>query len=80
MGDAAGVFGAHVDGPPAERRDPGWVIVCDCGYVAHGGDEAALVADARRHAREEHGLELSAEQILRSARAPGDAGAGREQS
>jgi hypothetical protein len=48
----------------------GWAIGCECGYVARGADEEGLVADARRHAREAHGLELSREQILLSSREP----------
>jgi predicted small metal-binding protein len=44
----------------------GWAIGCECGYVARGADEEELVADARRHARAAHRLELSREQILRS--------------
>jgi predicted small metal-binding protein len=61
-GSAAGSAGAHGEGM-------GWAMGCECGYVARGGDEEGLVADARRHAREAHLLELSREQILRSARA-----------
>ena len=79
MRDPVRVPGTRTDGPAAERRDPGWAIVCECGHVARGADAAALVAGAVRHAREEHGLELSAEQILRSARPPGEPGGGREQ-
>jgi hypothetical protein len=45
----------------------GWAIGCECGYVARGDDEEGLVADARRHAREAHRLELTREQILLSA-------------
>ena len=55
-----------------EGGDPGWELGCECGYVARGSDEAALVADARRHAREAHRLEVSADQILRGARPPGE--------
>lgn len=77
--DPVGVSGTRTDGRALDSGDPGWAIGCECGYVARGGDEAALVVDARRHAREEHGLELPAELILRSARPPGGAGGGREQ-
>jgi hypothetical protein len=45
----------------------GWAIGCECGYVARGDGEEGLVADARRHAREAHRLELTREQILLSA-------------
>jgi predicted small metal-binding protein len=48
----------------------GWAIGCECGYVARGDDEERLVADAQLHAREAHHLELTREQILRSAREP----------
>jgi predicted small metal-binding protein len=77
--DPGVVSGTRTDRAAAGGGASGWAIGCECGYVARGADEAALVADARRHARDEHGLELSAEQILRSARPPGDAGGGREQ-
>jgi len=62
-GTAAGSAGAHGEGV-------GWAIGCECGYVARGADEDGLVADARLHAREAHRLDLSREQILRSAREP----------
>ena len=37
---------------------------CDCGYVASGGSDAELVADAQAHANQSHGLDLPAELIL----------------
>ncbi|MDQ4130783.1 MAG: DUF1059 domain-containing protein [Actinomycetota bacterium] len=37
---------------------------CDCGYVAWGEDDRTLVAIARSHAWEEHGVRLTAELIL----------------
>ena len=77
--DPVGVSGTRTDGRALDRGDPGGAIDCECGYGARGGDEAALVVEARRHAREEHGLELPADLILRSARPPGGAGGGREQ-
>lgn len=77
--DPAWVSATTTGGTEAQGGDPGWAVGCECGYVARGGDETALVADARRHARDEHRLELTAEQILRGARPPGDAGGGREQ-
>lgn len=30
------------------------VIRCECGYVARGGDEDALLVDARRHIESDH--------------------------
>lgn len=77
--DPSRVSGTRTDGRAIGGGDPGWAAGCECGYVARGGDAAELVADARRHAREEHGLDLPAELILRSARPPGGAGGGREQ-
>jgi len=73
------VSGTRTGDANASGGDPGWELGCECGYVARGGDAAALVADARRHALEEHRLELSADQILRGARPPGEAGGGRVQ-
>ena len=50
-----------------------WLLGCECGYVARAADEDGLVADALRHARDAHRLELSPAQILRGAQrtAPG---------
>ena len=43
-------------------------ITCPCGYVVRGKDETAIVAKAKRHAKEAHGMELTREQILAMAR------------
>jgi len=43
------------------------VIHCPCGYVIRAGDDQELVAQAQRHAKELHGMELSAEQALAMA-------------
>ena len=40
------------------------VLRCDCGFEVRSGDEARLVADARQHARDVHGMELTYEQVL----------------
>jgi hypothetical protein len=48
------------------------VIECECGW-SYQGPEDELVAGARRHAREAHGLQLTREQVLAAAR-PADAG------
>jgi Protein of unknown function (DUF1059) len=40
------------------------VLRCDCGFEARAEDEGALVAQVQRHAREVHGMALSAEQAL----------------
>jgi hypothetical protein len=47
-----------------EEKAPGRGLECDCGYVAHGEDDDELVAAVQAHAREQHGMELSAELIL----------------
>jgi predicted small metal-binding protein len=41
-----------------------WTLDCECGYVATGTDDAALVADAQRHARTVHGMEMTTELLL----------------
>jgi hypothetical protein len=38
------------------------VLECDCGFEASAEDEDGLVAEIRRHAREEHGMTLSSRQ------------------
>lgn len=40
---------------------------CDCGYVAEGDDDAALVRAARAHARDVHKIELTSELVLAAA-------------
>ena len=47
-----------------EEKAPGQGLECDCGYVAHGEDDDELVAAVQAHAREQHGMKLSAELIL----------------
>jgi predicted small metal-binding protein len=42
-------------------------IHCDCGYVARGETDDELVADAQKHAREVHTMEITREQILAMA-------------
>lgn len=43
------------------------MIRCDCGYECVGADQDQLVEDARRHAREAHGIEVPVAQILQAA-------------
>jgi len=43
------------------------MITCNCGYVAQGATEDDKVADARRHAREEHGIDVTQAQVLAAA-------------
>ena len=44
-----------------------YVINCECGYVARGEDEDALVADAEQHIRDKH--PEMADDMTRGARA-----------
>jgi predicted small metal-binding protein len=39
-------------------------LECDCGYVAAGEDDDALVAAVQAHAFEAHGMTLSAELVI----------------
>ena len=43
------------------------VITCPCGYVVRGKEEKEIVAKAKQHAKEAHGMELTREQILAMA-------------
>jgi predicted small metal-binding protein len=45
-------------------------IECECGYVASGATEEEVIAEARRHALEAHGMDVPREQILALARKP----------
>jgi predicted small metal-binding protein len=40
------------------------VINCDCGYVVRGATDDEIVRNAQTHAREVHGMDISAEQAL----------------
>ena len=42
-------------------------VRCDCGWTARG-PEAELIPKIQEHAREAHGLEVTAEQALAQAR------------
>lgn len=44
------------------------VIRCDCGFVVRGDTDDELFADAHRHAKDVHGVEISREQVLAMAR------------
>lgn len=44
------------------------VIHCPCGYIVRADTEEALVARAKEHARQAHGMELTTEQALAMAR------------
>ena len=43
------------------------VLRCDCGFEVHADDEVELVAEVRRHALGEHGMQLSPEEVLQMA-------------
>ena len=40
------------------------VARCDCGYLCQGATDDERIADARRHAHDVHGIDVSAEQVL----------------
>ncbi len=40
------------------------MLHCECGFEARASDEAGLVAEVRRHAREAHGMELDHDEAL----------------
>jgi len=43
------------------------VLRCDCGFEVHADDEAKFVAEVRRHALGEHGMQFSPEEVLQLA-------------
>jgi Protein of unknown function (DUF1059) len=43
------------------------VLSCECGYAVRASDEATLVLEAQRHAREAHRIDLTTEQVLLAA-------------
>ena len=43
------------------------IIRCPCGTVVRGRDDEALVAQAQKHAREAHAMDLTREQALAMA-------------
>ena len=44
------------------------MFTCECGVVIKGRDDDELVAEAQRHAREVHRIEVTREQVLAMAR------------
>jgi predicted small metal-binding protein len=40
------------------------MIPCECGFVVRGDTDDTLVANAKAHAQEVHGMDLSDEQAL----------------
>ena len=43
------------------------IIRCPCGTVVRARDDESLVAEAQRHARDVHAMELTREQVLAMA-------------
>ena len=43
------------------------LVKCDCGYVARSDSDDKLVADIQKHARDQHKMNLSREQVLAMA-------------
>jgi hypothetical protein len=43
---------------------------CDCGYQCRGETSEDRALDAQRHALQEHGIEVSLDQVLKQARTP----------
>ena len=43
------------------------IINCDCGFTVRGETDEELVANAQAHARDEHQMEITAEQALSMA-------------
>ncbi len=52
------------------------VMRCDCGFEATGDGDDELVLRAQIHAREVHSMQLSAELVLRLAKATTERPAG----
>ena len=44
------------------------IIQCPCGYVIRADSDEGLVSQAQQHAKETHGMEVTAEQALAMAR------------
>jgi len=42
-------------------------VRCDCGFVVRSADEDRLVADLQKHAREDHDMNFTREQVLAMA-------------
>jgi predicted small metal-binding protein len=57
-------------GTPSEPTGPfmSKAFTCQCGVVLRGETDDELVANAQRHAREVHYMELTREQVLAMAR------------
>jgi predicted small metal-binding protein len=54
------------------------VIRCDCGFVVRGATDDELVGAAQKHAREDHGMEITRDQVLAMATPEPTGGEARE--
>ena len=43
------------------------IMQCDCGHVIRGETDDELVANVQKHAREDHDMEVTREQVLAMA-------------
>ena len=43
------------------------IVKCDCGFVVRSDNDDKLVSELQKHAREDHKMNLSREQILAMA-------------
>jgi predicted small metal-binding protein len=43
------------------------IVKCDCGFVVRSDSDDQLVAELQKHAREDHKMNISREQILAMA-------------
>ena len=48
-----------------------WSVACECGWTCRGSEDD-VVAACTEHAREEHGMELTREQVLAVAKPVGE--------
>jgi predicted small metal-binding protein len=49
-----------------------WFVECECGWTFRGGEDD-IVAACTEHARDEHGMELTREQVFAVAKPVEDA-------
>lgn len=43
-------------------------VRCDCGFIVRSGDDDKLVAELQQHAKADHAMNLTREQVLAMAR------------
>ena len=42
-------------------------VRCDCGFIVRSDDDDKLVSELQQHARDDHGMNLSRDQVLAMA-------------